>query len=622
MNMQSIFFSPVRFGLLLSVVVFAVYSMTLAPSVGFIDSGELSAVACTLGIAHPTGYPLFTLLGWIFSRLPIGSEEIIKLNMMASFLCAAGIFLFFLTTRFVLGLLFKKDSGKEIQFYDLLLTFASAGASLLLAFSETYWSQSTNVEVYSLHVLFVCGILYLFVHAVWQEKLDESDRWWYAFAFVVGLSFTNHMTTILLAPGLLYLYFATRGASKRSWKLLLAMTVPFLLGLSVYLYLPIRGSQSPDLNWGNPTTLETFLWHLSGKQYRVWIFSSTDAASRQLKYFVSTLPGQFTYLGLALSIVGLIGLGRRNIRLFITILILFISCVLYSINYDIHDIDSYFLLAYICMGLWIAVGLFHVGRWLVKRLPTRWMVLSSLIAMGCVPAIVHFDHLDESTNYLVEDYTHNMFASVDSNALVLSFQWDYWVSASYYYQLVRGQRTDIMVIDKELLRRSWYLTELENRYPSFMNSSSAEVSAFRTELFKFEHDTPYDPVVIQARFIEMIRSFIDRNIQGRPVYVTSEIEPEITAGWQRVPSGLAFQLFADTLFHQTKHPLYEYRRFERKGRLEDMMRRLYSVSLSARGAYYYYRGGAREEILQSFQRSLEFDPTNREALAWTRRLSQ
>ncbi|HEX9657017.1 MAG TPA: DUF2723 domain-containing protein [Bacteroidota bacterium] len=620
--MQSIVSSPVRVGLLLSAVVFVVYSMTLAPSVGFIDSGELSAVACTLGIAHPTGYPLFTLLGWVFSRLPIGSEEVIRLNMMASFFCAAGIFLFFLTTRFILELIFKKESGKDQQFAELLLTFASAGASLLLAFSETYWSQSTNVEVYSLHVFLVCAILYFFVRAAWQDKSAETDRWWYAFAFVVGLSFTNHMTTILLALGLLYLYFATQGSSPRSWKRLLFMSIPFLFGLTVYLYLPFRASQSPDLNWGNPSTLETFLWHLSGKQYRVWIFSSTEAASRQLKYFVGTLPSQFTYLGLVLSMLGFVALGRRSLRLFVTILTLFITCVLYSINYDIHDIDSYFLLAYICMGLWISVGLLRVGQWLAQRLPSRRLVLSSLIVVGCVPAIVHFDHLDESSNYLVEDYTHNMFASVDSNALVLSFQWDYWVSASYYYQLVRGQWTDITVIDKELLRRSWYLTELENRYPALMNSSNAEVTAFRNELFKFEHDVPYDPAIIQARFIEMIRSFIGRSISRRPVYVTSEIEPEITAGWQRVPSGLAFRLYADTLFHRTEAPLYRYRKFEREGRLEDMIRRLYSVSLTARGAYYYYRGGERGEILRSIERSLEFDPTNREALALTQRLQR
>src|SRR5207249_2922963 len=97
------------------------------------------------------------------------------------------------------------------------------------------------------------------------------------------------------------------------------------------------------LNWGNPVTLERFLWHLSGKQFRVWIFSSTEAAGRQLKYFVSSLPHEFAYIGLVLASVGVIALLHMNRKLAIGVLLMFISCVFYSINYDIHDIDSYFL---------------------------------------------------------------------------------------------------------------------------------------------------------------------------------------------------------------------------------------------------------------------------------------
>jgi hypothetical protein len=123
---------------------------------------------------------------------------------------------------------------------------------------------------------------------------------------------------------------------------------------------------------------------------------------------------------------------------------------------------------------------------------------------------------------------------------VISYQWDFWVSASYYYQVVKGVRQDIAVVDKELLRRSWYLLQLERRYPWLIQASRAEVEAFNRELIKFEHDTPYNPTVIQARYADMISSFISKTISSRPVYVTSEIEPEFTTGFQRIPEGLAF----------------------------------------------------------------------------------
>ena len=72
-----------------------VYIITLAPTVWFIDSGELAAVASTLGIAHPTGYPLFTIVGYIFTKLPISSSEVYNLNVMSAFFCALGVFVFY-----------------------------------------------------------------------------------------------------------------------------------------------------------------------------------------------------------------------------------------------------------------------------------------------------------------------------------------------------------------------------------------------------------------------------------------------------------------------------------------------------------------------------------------------
>ena len=72
-----------------SLLAFLLYIRTLAPGLSFIDSGELGTVAATLGVAHPTGYPLFTLLGWLFTRLPLASEVIVRLNIMAAVFCAA-----------------------------------------------------------------------------------------------------------------------------------------------------------------------------------------------------------------------------------------------------------------------------------------------------------------------------------------------------------------------------------------------------------------------------------------------------------------------------------------------------------------------------------------------------
>src|SRR5512135_3391282 len=86
--------SPRVVMLAVPVAAFLVYLRTLAPGVDFIDAGELTTVAWTLGIAHPTGYPLFTLVGWGMSHLPVGAEPVVRMNLMAAACCAAALVLY------------------------------------------------------------------------------------------------------------------------------------------------------------------------------------------------------------------------------------------------------------------------------------------------------------------------------------------------------------------------------------------------------------------------------------------------------------------------------------------------------------------------------------------------
>ncbi|HET7153479.1 MAG TPA: DUF2723 domain-containing protein, partial [Candidatus Kapabacteria bacterium] len=168
-----------------SVVAFIVYLLTLAPNVVFIDSGELATVAATLGIAHPTGYPLFSLVGYLFTHLPIGGPAIYKANLMAGFFCAVGagittLLLYYILTEFIPRKEKSKpkakvQKGKQPQTApvveatqdngkNILPLIASVAGGLMLAFSLTYWNQATAVEVYSLHCFLVPLALFFFLH--------------------------------------------------------------------------------------------------------------------------------------------------------------------------------------------------------------------------------------------------------------------------------------------------------------------------------------------------------------------------------------------------------------------------------------------------------------------------
>jgi len=554
---------------------------------------------------------------------------------MSAIFCASALFFFFQCFVLLLSWTYTGSQQPQTGKSRTIIVAAAGTGTLALAFSETYWSQALSIEVYPLHLLLVSLVLLLFlksqqegdkptrscrseesVHA--EERNSSASGAWYGFAFVLGLSFTNHMTTILLVPGFLYLFFGTHGFSRDTWLKVLCALIPFVLGLSVYLYLPIRAAQNPVLNWGDPATLEKFLWHVSGKQYRVWILSSIETAVRQLKYFVGGFPSEFAYAPLALALVGVIQLYRSSRTIFFFTLILFLSCVLYSVNYDIHDIDSYFLLAYCVTAVWITYG---AGAFLGLQTSYRRMALSILgcVGIGLTPLPLLYKTVDESGDYTVEDYTKNLFDSFEKNALVLTYQWDYFVSPSYYLQLVEGHRTDVTVIDKELLRRSWYFKQLEHQHPQLIQNSRVEINEFLKELYKFEHDLPYNPAVIEARYEEMIRSFLIKNESLHSIYVTPEIEQEFTAGLQRVPSGLAFRLYPDTTYHEIIPSEFAFHSITKRDKYSEAVRNLYAGAYCNQGIYLATHGRL-DRAVECFRKALRVTPGFPVALRWLRQL--
>ncbi|HAL55676.1 MAG TPA: hypothetical protein DCP63_04160 [Bacteroidetes bacterium] len=597
-----------------SLASFLIYLTTMCPGVSFIDCGELATVASTLGIAHPTGYPLFALLGRCVVMIPVGVEEIVKLNLFSTFMTALAVGVFF-KTSLALEKTFRSVPGKKgpsRSSRDASSTVPTMVGSLVFGLSSTIWAQSVAVEVYALHLLLILLVLSTFCKGILEtvERGELVSRTLLLSSFLLGLSFTNHMTTILLIPSLGYLFVRFFGVRRYSLHRLVTLAPFFFLGLSVYAYVPIRSLQSPLMDWGHPAEAERFFWHVSGKQYRSWIFSGTESAERQLAYFISHFPSEFHWIVIVVLALGIWRALRWNRPLFSFLGIAFLTCVLYSINYDIHDIDSYFILAYIVIGLLIIMGLMAVQvRMAAFRLSWKKAVLATaLLILPLTQWWSNIEAVDESDNYLVEDYAQNILRNLDSNSVVLSFQWDYFVSPALYYQHLRLERPDVVVIDKELLRRSWYFHHLQTRYPAFFEQSKGKIDAFLGELYKFEHDLPYDPREIEARFVEMINHMIDKSVLRQSVYVGPEIGPEFSPGYERIPAGLMFRLRREGGGDSSKAQEIRYRKGVIKNRLTTVLHATYVQMLSL-NAIYLRSQGRIKEALDLLKIAIEIDPT-------------
>jgi hypothetical protein len=546
--------------------------------------------------------------------MPIGSEDILRLNLLAAIFTASAVGWLFKTILLVFRL---NVFGATQPLSPSAVVSASVGA-LVLAFSSTWWSQAVAVEVYSLHLLFLSLLLYWYLRGIDEQKEQTKtlSPSLILFAFVLGLSFTNHMTTMLLAPALLSVYLTHFGLSRESWNRVLKLLPFFLLGLSLYLYLPVRATVQPPLNWGNPIDFERFIWHVTGKQYRSWMFTGFENAEKQFSYFLKSFRTEFHPLTFAPLLVGIFSVLHRSGRLFLFLALLFFGCLLYAINYEIHDIDSYFLLAYLAAGIVMTFGIHSIWTWLSSRFATRqkswaWVILLVL------PALQWWNNkelVDQSDNWLVHDYTNNIFDRVQPNALILTYQWDYFVASSYYQQLVKKRREDMIVVDKELLRRSWYLSMLERNYPQLVERSRETIDRFRAELYKFEHNLPYDPAVIEARYNEMINDLIDKAMEERPVYVGGEIEPQFAYSYQRVPDGLLFRLLRENETIAAQPLEVVFRPTSLENDYTRGIRFLYARMLTLNAALLREQAMALE-ALRTVERALRIDSTYRPARA-------
>jgi len=615
-----------------------VYLITLAPSVTFIDSGELAAVASRLGVAHPTGYPLFTILGKLFTFLPVG-DEIYRLNLMSAVLSSFALYMFFnlmvllLSDKHLINDM-QSDSGKMSLYIIYNISLSSV---LVLAFSRTFWDTANAIEVYSLHSLFLVANIYLILKACSYDPDSESsyikkERYWILYAFVLGLSFTNHLSTIFLSVGSIYLYFAVNGFKKDSFKRILILIIPFLIGYSVYFYLLIR-AENNVLSWGYPHNFENFWRHFTGKQFSIWMFSSMENASKQFTYFTNNYPAEFFYLPLLIAIPGLFEVYRKSKKLFYFTLLLFGFCITYAINYDIYDIDSYFLLAFIVTAIWFGFGLLFICR----KLKDNVKAISFAFLLIClIPLSQNFSKVDESKNYFVDDYTLNIFRSAPENSIIFSTQWDFWISSSIYQQYVRNIRPDIIVIDKELMRKSWYMHHIEKLFPGVYEKSQLEFVSYLTELRKFEKNPDrytkpltetdrQDLKKIQTTFLNLLNSIVDNNYGERSIFTTFEIEQEnnerFGKDYTRVPEGLLIKYSKDKGYVEYTEPEMKYTITANEGyHYNFIMTAYYNAFLSR--ANYLMNYSKYDEAEKFIKRAMEVKPNAPDAKQLMNKLNQ
>lgn len=409
-------------------VTLIVYISTLAPTVYFGDSGELTAAAYNLGIAHPPGYPLYLLLGKLFMLLvPIG-DMAMRMNLLSALFASLTAVLIYLI-------------GRVLTHERLISTLTS----LIAAFSFTFWSQAVVAEVYTLAALFFCTMIFLTL--LWLK--DQKESWLLLLALTAGFALTHHIIIAVFFPIFFIFILLNRPRLIRDWKLIVKITSLFLLPLLLYLYLPIRSASNPLNDWGNPETFSSMIDHITAKQFSgLFLKHDLDGVMFQLDFFIDALLKQFPFILLILAAVGVIvGLKRkRKVALFFLALLL--VNISYSLAYYITDIEPHFIHIFLMLILFMGKALDSLYSQVKKAKKVQIYRLGSgiLIIIALLPLGFNWTKCDQSDNYLARNYGQNMINSLEENGILfIDGETELFIAA--YLKIVEGLRSDVQVYD-------------------------------------------------------------------------------------------------------------------------------------------------------------------------------
>jgi len=423
-------------GLGVFVLVLILYLRTLAPTVLYLQDPELlDAVmlqmqVSALGITHPTGYPTYLMLTHLFTYLPFG-DPAYRVNFGSAVYAALAV-----VAVYAAGLLLSRR------------VVAAASGALAFGLGTALWSQAVIAEVYTLNALLVSVTIVVLL--LWREY--RKDRYLLLSAFLVGLCLTNHLTSGLLLPASLLFVALVDWRRLVDVRLVFGGAGLFLLGLTPYLYLPIRAAMDPPMEANNPTDFGRFWYVISGGNLTGSFFSfgPLELPARMIFYWEHLLDNM-PFLVVMVALTGAVVMLLRDRAVGIFLGFLFFGWLFHAVENDIPDIDLYFIPTYLVLSLWAAVGLGTLlaeVEALVSGFPraTKRAILSVLSAMLLLLPLLGVSETsannDMSDVYRGRKEIEAVADNAAPNATILHHR-----SSMWYMILVERRRRDLTIVD-------------------------------------------------------------------------------------------------------------------------------------------------------------------------------
>jgi tetratricopeptide (TPR) repeat protein len=536
------------------ITVFLAYLLTLNPAFHANDSPETIACAYTLGIQHPPGYPLAALAGKIFTFLPAGNMGF-RVNMEAGVFGALAAVALFLV-------LFSALRGRNRGDTDALA--ASLAGAFCFAFSATFWPEALSAKggIYTLNAFFL--LILALIAFTWERT--RQAKYLYLFAFVYGLSLTNHWESMAVAAPAFILFALPALVKDGYYKTLkirnIALAAVFAaLGTTVYCYLLIR-ARAAFLDWGRPDSLSQLLQVIIREQYAdLEKARSMETVGRQVMRMGNQLLSEFGIPGLVIAAAGVkhaLDSGRRGRLVFfgaLTATILLAIAFYFNLKedmlwiMDVFMIPVYAALAFLIgMGIyWIADYGLRIAEWKnghksktrnlkpgtggaipkseIRNPKLRNLTIAVLaFALPVYLFVVNYKKCDQSRYFYGYDFGMNIIKSIDAPAIAM-LEGDFNVMPQMFFKYVM-KKTEFCPVTTLFLYKDWGMLNLRTECPDVKLTATAS-----------------------DNFTARINNVIAMNYREKNIYVSvfrqafQEYYPQGNA--MLSPAGLVMRLAAD-----------------------------------------------------------------------------
>jgi len=432
------------------------YILTLSPTIPLEDGGEMIRAAFCLGVTHPPGYPLYTLLGRLFQALPVG-DPAFRMNFLSATASAAACGLLAVSASRLAGLVARpalpaRAAGAAVS-PALPARAAAVAAGLLLGLAPAVWWQGVIAEKYSTNLFFAALLLLLLSEGVTGRQ--RGTTWLVLLGLASGLGLSHHGQTVYFAlPVFFAMWYGSRTVpSARKPRLAAMVLFALVLGLSVkFVFPPVRAAASPLHNWNSPDIVPRYLAYFSGRdyQYRIFYWGMGDLARRALDYATGFLPGQFGLAGVAAGAWGLVVLARASWPAAAVTAAAWGTGVFYCLNFSLLTIaiGTYYMPTFLVFAAWMAVGGADLaGR--AARARARLVPVLALLVVAWLGwrAVAGGLVADRGRHYFAWDFSGSLLRRLEPDAILVAYG-DYDLFPLWYLHDIIGAKPGVVVVNQ------------------------------------------------------------------------------------------------------------------------------------------------------------------------------